>query len=843
LVSNEMSFQMSFHNDDEEIGLNDLEVLEDFYETPLERMQKLVDTSKSELLEDSSQSEFSLGNEQLGLLIDDDDYERRISDEPDEGEFSSDEYITPLQRTRLTRSGSQEQLQLWDGDGDDDDENKSSSRVGLNDREEYYHRRNTDAPNTDAPSASREYYPHGPMIWDDDHADIGHEEIIATFQQMIPQQHQANQEQLSAFWEKVTGTFMLDPSKARTTLETVESGDELSGDELRSLYDDASSSDESTSDDDDELSEDEHITEDDEAHMMEPVPQVPPSPWQKVSAMLMSPQVAVQKFVNIHRAPNLDLKEKQEPKEESDESESEDFQPFMLKIPYPRRNSETSELSQGTASLKLSYNIYSENTKAGTDIDEQDRWDSRGCGLSLESEEDADDGRTAPHTTLEGSNISKMTMNTLNKTPVNTPKAVWSVPNHHSVPKIHPTAFTESDSGVDDIKDHASVHTHTTSFTKLVSQATERAANFPDVDDVSESINSDCASASEHFDGVSAVKEIVKSIGALPLGRGSSFKSISNSPETIEEAPTEESAVADQHRPIRISTNKMRRRASNASGEESFGTIRKDDIGLSHQHSNRSISPQGKISPNVRGRRTLDPNSLVSPGMRGMQTSRSFDRNSLVSPGMGGRRTLDPNSLVSPGMGGRPLVSPGMSARPLVSPGISRFIKPPAVGGGRRTLDWTSPALMSPAVVPRPPVRAHLQRDDSVRSQLSAASHQTYATEQKDKTDNRWSYWQDSAAIASPYTPAQASFVSSAVDNRQKKAAWAGMGHLAGIDTGYLDEASVTSQGVNTQNNGEITTSEEGNERNRRTKGKRLGFKKFGKKVRSGLKFRGGPHN
>jgi hypothetical protein len=289
-----------------------------------------------------------------------------------------------------------------------------------------------------------------------------------------------------------------------------------------------------------------------------------------------------------------------------------------------------------------------------------------------------------------------------------------------SSPKSSPAAFTESDSSGDDVKDHPSWHdSQTTSFTKLVSQATESLANFLDVDDVSESIKSNCARAIQHFDGVSAVKERVKA------NRRSSLTSLVNIPETIEEAPPEESAVADQNRPVKIATNKMRRRGSNAGTcEESVGTIQMDDIGLSHQHSNRSISPQGMISPSVRGRRTLDPNSLVSPGT-----------------------------------GGRPLVSPGMGARPLVSPGIRRFIKSPAVGGGRRTLDWTSPALMSPAVVPRPPVRAHLQRDDSVRSQLSDTSRQTYATEQNDKTDNRWSYWQDSAAIASPYTPAKASYV------------------------------------------------------------------------------------
>jgi hypothetical protein len=455
-LSNETSLQLSFQvPDDEEIDLNDLEV-QDFYETPLERMQKLGD-SKSE-------------------LEDDKDYDRQISDEPDEGEFSSDEYITPLQRTRLTRSGSQEQLQLWDGN--DDDENRSSSPVGLNDREEDYHLRHTDAPNTDEASSSSEYYPHGPIICDDD-TDIGHEEIIQTYQQMLPQ-HQGNQEQLSACWEKVTGTFMLDPSRAgsraRSRLETVESGDELSGDELRALHDVESSSDESAISSDDELSENE-CTDHDEAHM-EPVPQVPPSPWQKVSAMLMSPQAAVKKFVNIHRAPNLDLKEKEEPKVESDESESEDFQPFMLKIKYPRRNSETSELSQGTASLKLAYGIDSGNTRGGTDIGEQDRWDSGGSGLSLESEDDADDDRTAPHTTLEqaesargtspssepppkletpelnpnwsesttslGSNISELTMQTLHKMPVNTLNAVWSIPNHHSVPKIHRAILTRA---------------------------------------------------------------------------------------------------------------------------------------------------------------------------------------------------------------------------------------------------------------------------------------------------------------------------------------------------------------------------------------------------------------
>ena len=161
-------------------------------------------------------------------------------------------------------------------------------------------------------------------------------------------------------------------------------------------------------------------------------------------------------------------------------------------------------------------------------------------------------------------------MNPLNKMPVNSSNAGRSVPNYHAVPKIHrsilnesekstdynqtasqrsvthgpasktikhmdesehslyrkklkkrrsskSTASTESDSSVDDIKGHASFQTQTTYFTKLVSQATARTANFPDVDDVSESTNSNCERAGEHFDDVSAVKERVKAIGALPL--------------------------------------------------------------------------------------------------------------------------------------------------------------------------------------------------------------------------------------------------------------------------------------------------------------------------------------
>ena len=77
-----------------EINLNDMVlVLEDSYETPLERLQKLVDSKSSEL-EYSHHSASSLGNEQFGLNDHDEDcYEQRISDEPNEGEFSSEEYI------------------------------------------------------------------------------------------------------------------------------------------------------------------------------------------------------------------------------------------------------------------------------------------------------------------------------------------------------------------------------------------------------------------------------------------------------------------------------------------------------------------------------------------------------------------------------------------------------------------------------------------------------------------------------------------------------------------------------------------------------------------------------
>ena len=57
------------------------------------------------------------------------------------------------------------------------------------------------------------------------------------------------------------------------------------------------------------------------------------------------------------------------------------------------------------------------------------------------------------------------------------------------------------------MKGHASFQTHTTYFTKLVSQATARMAKFPDVDDVSESTNSNGERAGEHFDDVSAVME------------------------------------------------------------------------------------------------------------------------------------------------------------------------------------------------------------------------------------------------------------------------------------------------------------------------------------------------
>jgi hypothetical protein len=148
-----------------------------------------------------------------------------------------------------------------------------------------------------------------------------------------------SQKQLSNFWEKVTGTFMLDPpSRATSKLATVESGDELSFDDIQRRLDEIDSSDYSTSDDI-SLDNDSDIKSLDEA---------PPSPWKRVISSITGSLGAVKNFGTMQRAPDLGYEEK----EEVDESSNEDFQPFILRIKYPWRNSVGSELSEeGTANM------------------------------------------------------------------------------------------------------------------------------------------------------------------------------------------------------------------------------------------------------------------------------------------------------------------------------------------------------------------------------------------------------------------------------------------------------------------------------------------------------------
>lgn len=160
----------------------------------------------------------------------------------------------------------------------------------------------------------------------------------------------------------------------------------------------------------------------------------------------------------------------------------------------------------------------------------------------------------------------------------------------------------------------------------------------------------------------------------------------------------------DQDRPDNEASNgrRIQRHISDAT-EKSFGTIRMSDIGLNRQLSSRSLSKSAHKK------------------MGGLP----FDRSSLKSPNVRRRSILDRNSLVSPGMSARPLVSPGM--------------------GGNRTLDWTSPALMSPAIVSRPPVRGLGRRQDSsrgaqeigeklgFRSGCSGSTGRTKGSEMEDK--------------------------------------------------------------------------------------------------------------
>ena len=773
------------------VGLNDRREKagndNDLYETPLQRMQKIVD-SQSEL---DCRRRSTLSNHDLS---DDEMMDAMIKEIPQEGEFSADDYITPLQRTRLKRSGSQEQLQLWDGNKVEEETKRNGfGQKGNQDKSLPKDDCDDGDLSSKSSSSGNEYYQTKVLSWDHG-TGTAHEEIMTMFQPMNAQQQEPN------FWEKVTDTFMLDPERALTKLETLESGDELSGDELRYSYTGSigSSSEEesSTNSSCSEVEEYEYAPQKQLPQPQLAVPPVPASPWQEMSKMLLSPQVAVKKFVSntVHLIPKLEItEEKKEPKEKKADADDgeQDFEPFTLKIRYRRRNSETSELS----------------THLATEISKK--------AFSKSSNED--------ERRLHSNSVSQ----SQNKYKKDSPKKSRRERNSSNVAHIHRAPSIGEDSSVDQSKDEdATVYSHATSFSKMMG----------DVPLLTPSIQTPIASRINKPG--ESVKARLQGVGPLPLFRGDSNK---NMPGTSKRFAVESSAEGkqpdiSQNSDREASNGRLENRESNAT-EKSFETVGINDICLIHQLSSRSISSQGMdLQPS-----TFDRNSLVSPGMRGEKRTlgarrlQSFDRNSLASPGMGDTRPkLHPTALISPGMGGfaggRLMLSPGLSARALVSPGISESIKAPAVGGGQRTLDWSSPALMSPAIVPRPIPRIPLQREESTRSQMSEYSLQAASAELSDH--NRWSHWQDNDVIASPYTPAQRNFASSAAVDGAKKKHWAGMSNF--IDNVFLEEDSVASEGVVAQETSE-DHDEHVQEGKSKKKGKRWGLKRLAEKVRSGL--------